>query len=189
MSTAPEPARIARHQTVLDEQIELGHELTRLVVDQAKTGAVPVATASIAFDRVTRDVRRAILTSRKLCEPLPTVDRVAARKQIIRTVEDAIQRDAEDEDEADALQAELLDRLDSLDLEDEIAARPADAIITDIARDLGLAHIPGTHPWKRRTPEDLVALRERAEQHPGVDRTTVLSQGSKGQRPLASLRR
>ena len=101
--------------------------------------------------------------ARKVAEPIPdpAVQRRTARQHIIRAVEDTIQREAEGED-ADALHAEFLDRLDTLDIEDDFATRPIAEIIAEICRDLGLAHGPGHHPWKRRTPADVAALYARA---------------------------
>ena len=155
----------AHHQTVLNDAVDFGHRLMRLVVDQAEAGTIPALKAASVYDRVARSVRRSIWLIHKLAEPVPVTNRVAARKQIIRTVEDAIQRDAE-EDEAETLHEELWDRLDSPDLEDEIRNRPVEDIIKDVVRDLGLAASPGTTPWKRRTPEDVTDLCARATQPP-----------------------
>jgi hypothetical protein len=82
---------------------------------------------------------------------------MAARRRIVREVEDAIQRTVGDA-EAAILHADLIDRLDGPDLDDDIDTRPIADIIADICRDLGLAAMPGTHPWKRRTAADVAAL-------------------------------
>jgi hypothetical protein len=176
MSTiTPPPDRAARHQAVLNDLIELGQDLAHLIVDSAKTGAIKPVDASKAFDRVTRSVRRSIFLARKLDEPLrAATDRTAARKRIIREVEDAIQRDTEGADSA-ALNRELQERLDAPDWDEDLLDHPVEDLIRDTLRDFGLAHIPGTHPWKRRTPADIAALNAQAK---GVERTTVLSQGS-----------
>ncbi len=134
--------------------------------------AAPDLTAS--FDRMARAVRRSIALARTLAEPIalasdPAQHRAGVRKRIIREVEDAIQRasdnaefsDAERPD-AESLRAELRDRLDAPDLDDDITTRPVAEIITEIRRDLGLASLPGDHPWKRRTPEDIQQLCARA---------------------------
>jgi hypothetical protein len=162
ITTIPSPQSTSHQQDVLNDFVDFGHRLLRRAVEQTEADTLPVAKAAIVYDRITRNARRCILLIRKLAEPITATSRVAARKQIIRTVEDAIQRD-EDAD-AETLHAEMLDRLDTLDLEDEIGDRPVEAIITDILRDLGLAHIPGTHPWKRRTPRDLAKLSAHAQQ-------------------------
>ena len=165
MSNTAPATRAARHQDVFDDLIDLGHELTRLVVDHAKTGATPPPTAAIAYERVTRSIRLSALLSRKFDEPVRTTDRVAARKRIIRVVEDTIQRH-DDVHEAQHLQTELHERLDTPDLEDELGDRPVEDIIADIIRDLGLASSPASHPWKRRTPAELAKLCARAAQPP-----------------------
>jgi hypothetical protein len=169
------------HRAVLDDLIDLGHELARLVVEEAKAKILPAADAAIAFERIARGIRRAIALARRLDEPVPSVDRdvdrVAARKHIIRAVEDTIQRHA-DAAQADTLHRELQERLDAPDLDDEIDNRPAEDIIAEICRDFGLAAPRGGRPWKRRTPTDIAALRARAAQQiPGAERTAVLLRG------------
>ena len=142
-----------------------------------------LAEASKAFERVSRGTRKAILLSRALDKP-PRTCRVTARKQIIREVEDSIQRQAEDDEEADTLQAELLDRLDTLDLIDDIDTLPVETIIRDILRDFGLAHIRGAnHPWKRRTPEDVADLNARAAAPPHQPPAPPVGCGAKGTAP------
>ena len=94
-------------------------------------------------------------------------DRTAARKRILRAVEDTLGRQDYDDsyrncDPTEALHAELLDRMDAPDLDRDIESRPIDDIIKDILRDLGLAALPGTRPWKRRTPADIALLNARA---------------------------
>ncbi len=149
---------------------------------------------TLAFDRIARSVRRSILLARSLARPVPPAPdpaqaaaqaRAAARRQVIRAVEDAIQRTSrtrdgvsssqdgrsDGQDSAETLQAELRERLDAPDLDDDICLRPAADIINEIRRDLGLAALPGTHPWKRRTPDDIrqlcaqAAAPSRAPQH------------------------
>ena len=155
-------ADTSRHQDVLNRFIDFGDRLVQLAIERAEAAELPVEKAAASYDRVTRSVRKSIWLVRKLAaEPS---ERLAARKRIIRVVEDAIQCHA-DPFEADDLHEELRDRLDTPDLEHEIAARPVEDIITDITRDLGLAHIPGTHPWKRRTPADLSDLQNQAARH------------------------
>ena len=87
--------------------------------------------------------------------------RSAARRRIIRGVEDMIQQEF-DGTEADSLRSELVERLDSPDLDDDIEHRPIADIIKDICHDFGLDTWLGNHPWQRRTPEDIKILCERA---------------------------
>ncbi len=131
---------------------------------------------SAAFDQVARTVRRCIMLAQSLDTPKPpartltpdrTADRTAARKRILRAVEDTLGRQAYDDsyrvcDPTEVLHAELLDRMDAPDLDRDIESRPIDDIIKDILRDLGLAALPGTRPWKRRTPADIAELNARA---------------------------
>jgi hypothetical protein len=122
-----------------------------------------------AFDQVARAVRRCIAQAQALDTPKqparnPAPDRTAARKRIIRAVEDTIQRppDNPDFEPPEVLLPEFRERMDAPDLDDDIATRPVEDIIKDIVRDLGLAALPGTHLWKRRTPADLAELCARA---------------------------
>jgi hypothetical protein len=171
---------------VLHELINMGTDLARAVHQQATADAGEDTTVAaeaaldptIAFDRIARTIRRTIVLARHVAEPLPeravshaAQHRTAARKQIIRAVEDAIQSRARstgpstawlNDEEAGGLHAELMDRLDGPDLDGFALDRPVADLIADICRDLGLAAAPGTHPWKRRTPEDVAALCARA---------------------------
>ena len=168
--TAATPANDALYyRAILHALIDMGADIARTV--HAQTHPTPIAEPTdptIPFDRIARAIRRTIILARKVAEPLPTQTaadpaqhRTAARARIIREVEDAIQRRSSDSDAA-ALHAELLDRLDSPDLDDDIASRPASDIIADICRDLGIAAVPGMHCWKRRTPDDISLLCRRA---------------------------
>ncbi len=128
-----------------------------------------------AFDQIARAVRRCVALAQGLDEPArhpapnhtAAPDRTAARTRILRAVEDTLGRQDYDDsyrvcDPTEALHAELLDRMDAPDLDRDIASRPIDDIIKDILRDLGLAALPGTRPWKRRTPADIAELNARA---------------------------
>ena len=148
----------------------------------ATQGTATLIPRAAAFDQIARAVRRSITLARSLDRPLPPTrdpahHRTAARQRIIRDVEDRIGR-ATDPDACDTsataadLHAELRDRLDAPDLDDDLATRPIPDIITEICRDLGIAAQPGTNPWRRRTPADLAHLRARAAAptpayHPG----------------------
>ena len=181
------------YRKVLHGLIEVGAELVRHLPQQAAAQAQAphqdpapqsapssdaVASVAIAYDRISRAVRRCIALARSLNDPaLPpkhpapnhtaAPDRTTARKRILRAVEDTLGRQDYDDsyrvcDPTEALHAELLDRMDAPDLDAEIANRPIDDIIKDILRDLGLAALPGTRPWKRRTPAAIEQLNARA---------------------------
>ena len=192
MSAQPTPAAndpgqqdadAAFYRDALHGLITVGTSLARLLPQQAAAPASPPATgpqpapapdaapaiaAAIAFDRISRAVRRCIALARSLAHPVPPPpdparQRAAARKQVIREVEDRIGRACNPgSDAADALTAELHDRLDEPDLDDDLTARPVAEVIAEICRDLGLAAPPGTQPWRRRTPADIADLCARA---------------------------
>ncbi len=160
----PPAGNVAAFQAVLLELVAIGADFARMLQAQACAqqdgpGAETVVRAAVAFERVSRSVRRSIGLAQKLGEPVVDAAsaRALARRRIAREVEDAIQRQASG-DAAERLAAELGERLDSPDLEDEIAVRPVADIIADICRDLGIAALPGTAPWKRRTPAEVAAL-------------------------------
>ena len=164
------------YRDVLHQLIDMGLDLARQLHQQATTptpDAAPDPAFAVAFDRISRAIRRTVALARSLAEP-PAAEhaapgtathRILARKRVIREVEDAIQR-TRDGRESDLLHTELRERLDSPDLDDEIANRPLADIIADICRDLGLAAPPDISPWKRRTPADLIELRALAAEPP-----------------------
>ena len=183
VSQRDEDAQYYRH--ILHELIEIGTDLARAIHRQAtpkpnaepgpEPAAAPAPDPTLAFDRIARTIRRTIALARKLTEPAPQGPaqgshqrRLAARKQIIREVEDTIHREAhgpEAEARAESLHAELYERLDTLDLDDDLDTLPIAEIIAAIRRDLGIAaHINsrGISPWKRRTPADVRDLCARA---------------------------
>ena len=158
------------YRGVLHELIDMGADIARMVHREAgaKQADLDVGEVTVAFDRIARAVRRTVILARRLDDPMPAAagpGRTDARKRIIRAVEDQIQLRSGDLD-ADSLHAELLDRLDSPDLDDEIGRRPVDEIIAEIRRDLGLMSMPGRPQWKRRTPQDVAVLCARASLAP-----------------------
>ncbi len=157
-------------RSALMELVGIGMEMARLVRDEAKEGQA--AEAAVAFDRVARAVRRTVRLKQWLDQPVPGRDagaRVAARVQIIRAVEDTIDRRV-GEAEAEPLHAELLERLDGLDVEDDIGRRPVGEIVAEICRDLGVGNLPGVRPWVRRRPADVAVLQARAAAVAGATR-------------------
>ncbi len=161
---------VAAQQAMLHELAEIGTEFARLLRDQARAqeagvGAETVARAALAYERVARAVRRSVGLAQRLGEPgvgaSAGQERALARRRIVREVEDVIQRQARG-GVAEGLTAELAERLDGPELEDEIGTRPVAEIIADICRDLGIAALPGTAPWQRRTPTDVARLCARA---------------------------
>ena len=202
------PADAHAYRAVLDDLIGMGTGIARLLHAQATAAAdltpdsphkpanqtpahstsTNLITIAAAFDRIARAVRRCIALARALDIPArpakdPAHHRAAARRRILRAVEDAISRklsaaagaddtgfDDADFDHApntasptaEALTAELHERLDGPDLDTDITNRPLADIIAELCRDLGIAPPAGPHPWKRRTPADIAALCARA---------------------------
>jgi hypothetical protein len=166
---------------ILREMVAIGAELNHLVLQEAKAnseaalppagpGPSPVQQATLAYDCVTRAMRRTMMLHEKLFhtkQKSSPSQRSLARRKIIRDVEDAINSNAP-ADEQEILHAELLDRLDRPDLDNEIAVRPIADIVIDITHDLGIAGLYGSHPWKRRIPHDIAILNARADQIPGA---------------------
>ncbi len=141
-----------------------------------------------AFDQIARAVRRCIALAQTLDDPKhpnrePAQDRTTARRRILRAVEDAIQRppDNPECDDPEVLLSDFRERMDAADLEDDIASRPAEDIIKDILRDLGLAALPGSRPWKRRTSADIAELNARAAAPSSPARSTDSQPGAEPQ--------
>jgi hypothetical protein len=176
---------IAYFKRVLLHLVEIGDELAEMVRQEARQSAQAQAEAAKrnpdpqiitpivvpphikdAFDLITRSVRRSMVLYQKLKEPQkasPAYNRVAARKKIIRDVEDTIQSRAPQGQEEN-LHAELAERLERPEFDDELANRSIAEIVTEICRDLGIGGLHSMHPWKRRMPRDIAILQARAEQ-------------------------
>jgi hypothetical protein len=95
-----------------------------------------------------------------------------ARRQIARGVEDAIGREADGE-RAEQLTEALAERLESLDVENELGDRPAEAIIAEICRELGLAKAqmtayPPSRDATRRAKTDPAKTRKEAPHTGGI---------------------
>ena len=182
----------AYYRRVLHDLIEIGADMARIVQQQAKAGADAAsagaggaadagADVTVAFDRIARAMRRTIALARVVAEPVAARggdgerarQRVAARKRIIRKVEDAIDRKAEDAEDEARLHGALVERLDAADLDDDIGDQPVDAIIKDICRDLGLDDSELRLPWKRRSAADIATLHARAAAPAGAAGSVV----------------
>jgi hypothetical protein len=166
---SPEAETDSHCRAFLNELLEMGMDIARQVhlqatlskADAAVLVPAPVPDVTVAFDRAARAVRRTIHMIRQFDVAVPVREtantaqhRAAARRRIIRGVEEAIQRQAS-EHEADSLRAELLERMDGPDLEDDVGLRSDTDIMVGICRDLGVADQSG---WIRRTPADIAIL-------------------------------
>jgi hypothetical protein len=166
------------YRSVLHRLIDIGSAMAETIHRQAQfqaANAAPDAPPSIvpspqtreAFEQVARTIRRCVLLAQKVSEPVKirVVDdsaerRAAARRLIIRRVEDSIHRDAP-ASERESLRAELCERLDAPEFPADLD-RPVEEIIQEIRADLGLLGADGARRWKRRTPKDLAELSARA---------------------------
>ena len=164
----------AQYTEILDDLIAMATAQARRIHETAMAGTTPAATAAeatIAFDRVSRCVRRCIALARHIqASPAPHARpdaRTQARAQIIRRVENAILSHGrvtpEARPHADALRAELTERLDNPALEFDLGSRPVADIIAEICEDLGVTR---QGLFQRRTPADLHALHQKAASHP-----------------------
>jgi hypothetical protein len=194
MSAAPQPPAPPPpeqpdshyYRAILHELLELGTDLARNVHRQATQQAAappqepaeppqPPPDPTIPFDRIARCIRRTILLAQHLDTPIrpaaqPGPPRTLLRRKIIRDVEDEIARVAEGAEQADSLRAELCERLDDTELDEDLAHRPIAEVTEDLRRDLGLADAGGSRFWKRRTPEDIAALNALAARRRGAPR-------------------
>jgi hypothetical protein len=151
------------YRDALHQVIDAGLVLVRAIRTQVERADPdqPLLDPARAYDLASRAVRRTILLAQQLHQA-PSRDR--DRRRIIREVEDAIERCPPER--RPALETELRERLECLDIEDEIGNRPLENIIQDICRDLGLAAVLGIGVAKRRTPADIAALCARAAKPP-----------------------
>ena len=187
----------AYYRAVLLDLIDRGADLARRIHENATLAeATPENSLNIgsivdptaAFDRITRAVRRTIALARNIAKgPAARQERTGARQKLIRGVEDAIHRKRRESD-AESLHAELRERLEDPELEFDLHGRPTQEIIEEICRDLGIAVQPGgTDMWKRRTPQDISALRARAAQ-PHAPRPPPAGAGAVANDPAPILR-
>ena len=164
----------AQHRRALSLLIDLGSDYAR---DLGAPEIDPLDRAD-PFERIGRVIHRSIRIVHLIREPVTDTDaadidpaaelarhRTAIRTQILREVEDTIERTAPTR--LASLRAELLERLDDPDLDDDIARRPVAELIAELIRDLGLASRCGGQPTGRRTPADIAHLQALAAASPG----------------------
>ena len=161
VSVSSDAADVRFYRAALHELIEMGVDLARDVCRQAKLA--PLADATVMYERVAQAVRRTIALAQRLDTPAAgNATRRMARQRVIREVEDRISLEAERPERADGLRSELYERMDRPELDEELDLRPADEIVADICRDLGIAGMHCGRGWPRRTPADIIALCTRA---------------------------
>jgi hypothetical protein len=116
----------------------------------------PPAVFSLAFERISRGVRRTIHLAERIGQPpKPATDQTHRRQRRIRAVENTIVRAADNPANerlnaerlnaqrlnAGRLNAEVRERLDTEDFDDD-DTRPIDDLIGEIRSDLGLPELP-----------------------------------------------
>jgi CheY-specific phosphatase CheX len=152
-----------------------GGEMATLYVEKAKDQAYdgkPGAGSSPAcadsYCDVARSIRQTVMLVQKLTAPAPAAklvraepDKVAIRKQIIRRVEDSIYKDAP-EGAAERLHAEMLERMEGAEFEEELGTRPVQEIVNEIRADLAIHGADSALYFKRRPPADIAVLCARA---------------------------
>ena len=165
-----------RYRSLLHELMDVGMVLVRAVREQAtaetggeEPGAESVREAAVTFDLLSRAVRRTVALALRVTAPMPAPADPARESAPARRAErDADVSQWSDGDlDAAVARAELCERPDGPELDDETGGRPVAEVVADICRDLGLSTMPGNHPWQRRLPADVAALCERAARPPG----------------------
>lgn len=150
---------------ILHEVINAGVDHIRIGVAHAKARALDhqanPAEDAIAYDRVTRSLRRSIMLAQRVTDPAAAKRRALAHKQFTRGVEDAIHRSTPDKARRETLQAEFQERLERPDLLEELELRPTKQLVAECCRDLALAG--PAQPYKRRTPADIDRLNAAAK--------------------------
>lgn len=163
----PLPTTPADYAALLQRALAVGTILTERLLDLPEDST---RNPAADYHLLNRAMRQAILVLQRTEASPEQLDqtaapRIAARKQIIREVEDAIQYRAGPQ--ADQLRAELLERLDDAALDADLVARPLPDIIADICRDFRIVSPMDTARFARRTPDDLTALCALAARLPG----------------------
>lgn len=155
----------ADYQHALAVLLDVGLSIAKdLKAPEEKNTAI---ARGAAFEGVARAVRRSIVLSRHIRDAVPAAarqeaTRAQARRQILRGVEDTINRKVTRLGDAEALRAELLERIDAPEFAEDLANRSPDILVAEICRDLGLATLPGMRPDLRRTPDDIAILAAQA---------------------------
>lgn len=188
--TEPEPSAdddVQADRDVLQGMIDTGVSMQHMihaaaqaafVADAAPGGkpgtcAKPLRELATGFERIARAVRHTILLKQSLSETrrAARAKRAAARKQIRRAVEARIHAAGLKPEQAERLRAELVERVERVDLDEQLDHVPIEKIIADIRKDLGLDPIPGTPALR---PVTTVARESAA--HPATTATRLNGQ-------------
>ncbi|MEI9891967.1 MAG: hypothetical protein WDN45_17205 [Caulobacteraceae bacterium] len=146
-------ARLERQLAMLDALAAAGVQVAREVGRQAEAQQTPAAELTLAFARVSRALRLAILLQDQLTEAADT--REARIRKALEDAEDrqgevrkarveriverlAVQTHPHDEEQVDRIVCEAGDRLDDMDLYGDLLERPLSEIVARICKDLNL---------------------------------------------------
>jgi hypothetical protein len=149
LAEAASQINVAEGVSAMAESLAQAIEADRATAAAAEARPTVVARADSiteAFARVSRAVRLTVMLAERLDRGwarrgMSDNRRAMARRQIARGVADAIAREADGE-RAERLTEALADRLESLDVENELGDRTAEEIIREICRALGLDPAP-----------------------------------------------
>jgi hypothetical protein len=161
----------AFYAAALKEMVAMGLEIGRIVHQQVIAQSIdsphsPIDDQStVSYDRVFRAVRRGIMLAKRLKDPEPVRKQAAARRQVARDVGNAIKSQAKSPKDAENLYADLRDRLDTPDFEEDLENRPIQDIIDEIRKDLGLKPSPA-NPVARIAPSQCGTTQDQANQPP-----------------------
>ncbi len=138
-------AEAHQHRAILRDLIDLGAHRAREIHHLVMTDPANPHDAALAFEHVTRAIRRAILLDQKLARTTPPSqpEDAATRTRILRDVGAAMAHTAAPPRRKRPGKS---------------ATRPTAEIIADICRDVGLAALPGTLPDQAGTPKDILTL-------------------------------
>ena len=164
----PPNAEPLTDDAILDALRHTGMRLTRAVDAALDADHTPAELADLAatFERTGRGLRRTIAFAHHLAKPArDPAKHAVARRQIIRDVEDAIAQKAT-RVETEALRAELYERVEATEFDEDLDHLPPEQALAHILRDLGLANVPYAPPYPRRTPAELATLVARAARQP-----------------------
>ena len=145
MAEASAAARAAEGGAALAVSLAEAIEADRSAIGAAAARGTFVARVEVvtrAFVQVSRAIRRTVLLAERLdrgwARRSAADDRHAmAKRQIARGVADAI-AGAADGARAEAVTESLAERLEAMDTLDDIGSRPAEELIGEICRDLGV---------------------------------------------------
>jgi hypothetical protein len=123
--------------------------------------AEPLATLNRSFDHLSRTIRQTTALERKLDEPEKSLDIQAARHKILRGAEDMIELRAPAAKRENLL-ADLYERLDDPEFDEQLTNTDFETLITEVIRDLGVGPTVAENYGKPRAPAEVAALRLRA---------------------------